>query len=590
VQIQQALKYTTKTMLSGIRIAQIYLFPGRHAITAEGQCVFAPPGRGDLRPRALELPLNWNMDPYKDRNWCAQLHMWRMIDDYLVHYEKTEDPSWLYTPLDLIEDYANYHLIQGRRSRLAWKDMMVGLRAMKLAYIMSLHQCGKIELSAARLQACAVLVERHAAFLSDTQNIKYSNHTFIDLHGAKALCQVTDGAIRTALELVVADVLPKLLRLQFSPSGVHLENSPKYHLFGMSCLHRLRQSGWFADHALDELYARAKRIKTWMYLPDGRLAPIGDTAGSKLLDGNLAADNIQQRRGVLNESGYVVIQQAEDPSCASKTGSYLFFMGAFNSVMHKHQDDLSFIWFERQDILCDAGQYAYESDDKRAYISSTRAHNTVEIENGIYDEIPGCGQRLPYGSAIREVKRFEWGYVISGQIKHSHLEIKHSRALLYHPKQWVVVIDKLDSIEEHLYTQWFHFCPSISLILGVGNQFQTTFADQRRLVVTSASDKTLSKQLVRGQTSPRLQGWISRGYRDIEQNDSIGISCRGSTAHLVTILVINDSGSECAVDDSGELSINIRTTDLIETRALSTSIRDDGCVEMISHSLVRPTP
>jgi hypothetical protein len=169
------------TLAPTILTGQLYLIRGRQPITAYDPCVFAPPGRSDIPPRTLVFPLNWNLDPFQDRNWCAQLHMWRMIDEYLFQFEKTADESWLRVPLEIIEDYGDFHLVQGKRSRYAWKDMMVGLRAMKLAFIMSLHNARRIILSSKQLNIFQELIDRHAGFLSDTENIRYSNHTFIDL-------------------------------------------------------------------------------------------------------------------------------------------------------------------------------------------------------------------------------------------------------------------------------------------------------------------------------------------------------------------------------------------------------------------------
>jgi Heparinase II/III-like protein len=562
-------------LTSVILTTQLYLIRGQQPITADGPCVFAASGRRDLPPQRLTLPLNWNLDPFQDRNWCAQLHMWRMIDEYLFQFEKTADECWLRIPLEIIEDYGNFHLTQGKRSRYAWKDMMVGLRAMKLAFIMSLHNAGRISLSGERLNVFRSLIDRHAEFLSDIANVRYSNHTFIDLHGAKALCQVMEGSLREGLEVMVALVLPKLLGAQFSPAGVHLENSAKYQLFGLGCLQRLKRSRWFAAYEIDSLYARAERIKRWLQLPDGRLVPFGDTGGSPP---PVEAQPLEfaGEQGVLNESGYVVIRQPDPITGISRNASYLFFMGAFNSIFHKHQDDLSFVWFEGQDILCDAGQYAYKSDRNEEYILSTRAHNTIEIDEINHYESTGHDKKQVYGSAIRNIEQLGSGYAISARVEHRRFESSHSRTLLFSPGNWLIVIDQLDSIVEHLYTQWFHFCPSLNLTSEGDGRFSSTLSDQRKLTVLTTADANLSTIVVRGQTEPRMQGWISRGYRKMEPNDTLGISCRGRSVKWITMFIINDINSESTIDSLGNLQIHLRTANKIASQSLELLTQPDA--------------
>src|SRR4051794_18229451 len=45
-------------------------------------------GRSDLAPFELSMPLDWSVSPYGDANWAFQLHAWRMIDAYVLTFEK----------------------------------------------------------------------------------------------------------------------------------------------------------------------------------------------------------------------------------------------------------------------------------------------------------------------------------------------------------------------------------------------------------------------------------------------------------------------------------------------------------------------
>src|SRR5699024_3348333 len=53
---------------------------------------------------------------------------------------------------------------------------------------------------------------------------------------------------------------------------------------------------------------------------------------------------------------------------------------------HKHADDLSISYiFNEEDILVDSGTYTYQMSNIRKYFMSSRAHNTILIDNANYD-------------------------------------------------------------------------------------------------------------------------------------------------------------------------------------------------------------
>ena len=77
---------------------------GNAVTAAERQSTlgFQPPGRTDLPPWPLVLPLDWNADPYNDSNWRFHLNAWRMLDPLIKAWEQmanrpistTRSASW----------------------------------------------------------------------------------------------------------------------------------------------------------------------------------------------------------------------------------------------------------------------------------------------------------------------------------------------------------------------------------------------------------------------------------------------------------------------------------------------------------------
>ena len=77
----------------------------------------------------------------------------------------------------------------------------------------------------------------------------------------------------------------------------------------------------------------------------------------------------------------------------------LFVMGMFFQTGHKLPDDLSFEWFDQGErILTNAGKYSYSTGPFRDYVTSTAAHNTVEID-GMTRKL---AEAMRYGSAIKD--------------------------------------------------------------------------------------------------------------------------------------------------------------------------------------------
>ena len=115
-----------------INYSQIYLIGEQTASVRKDKILFKPSGRNDLPEFEISTPFDWNMDPFRDANWQAQLHMWRFLDAYIIKYEATRDSSWLARLVDTIQDwYAYYNATPP--GKYVWKDMLTGLRAMKIA-------------------------------------------------------------------------------------------------------------------------------------------------------------------------------------------------------------------------------------------------------------------------------------------------------------------------------------------------------------------------------------------------------------------------------------------------------------------------
>jgi len=506
---------------SRIKASQIHLQRSRVTNVAPETVCFHPHGAPALQCVEITRSFDWACDPFNDRNWCAHLHMWRMLDAHLLKYEATRQPHWLVRPTEVIEDYYAFHERHSLSSPYLWYDHVVGQRAMRLAYILTAWRDYTEEHPTP--QSISVLhsfAQKHCEFLLDRSNHTFTNHTFADLHGLAALKACCGESYDERIEGFLDWAVPKLLEHQFTTSLVHKENSPEYHAFALARLKTMSRSGWFDRFNLPTLVKSVEQIDGFFLLPDGRRVPIGDSNGSppKAVDNCVFVASEQS----WSDSGYAVFR--DDGGGRVDNASYLLMMGAFNSTTHKHDDDLSVIWFEGQDILQDAGKYAYKRGQERTFCRSRRAHNTVEVTS-VSGEDTTQRDNLPQGSLVTQCRYREPFALMTGCYRHSSIQYTHKRHVIYRVKSFLVTIDHVTTPERMSIRLWSHFAPEWELqpISGETSQRSASYVGKSggsKLIHSIISDSPHVAQLYRAASQP-LNGWRSTGYATLSPSCSI---------------------------------------------------------------------
>mgnify|MGYP006277488361 CR=1 FL=1 len=516
---------------------------------------FIPPGR-DLGPWPFELPVDWNADPFDDRNWRFHLHAWRMIDPMLMAWERTHEKRYLQEAIQVMLDWYDFHFQRGLESQFQWYDMSVGLRAMKLAYVLDKIMLGKVTADLETRQSLVHMAHAHGQSLTDPTQLSKGNHGLFQLHGLMALCSVVpDVSTCKAHETYIETEMKDLLLCQFSSEGVHLEGSPEYHFFAFNTVNSMLKGGWYEEFDfVGDLMEKAKRNRTWMVHPDKTVVTVGDSEPKKVKlkfpRGKQHCRN-NSKHGQectllksFEQSGYAVVRS--DWSVPKDQASMLFFMAMFHNPGHKLPDDLSFEWYGRGGrILTNAGKYSYNKDNWRDYVTSTRAHNTVEIDRKSFS----TRRADAYGSALNKVSRHGDVFVLQGEVEHKLPEqpgrlndfvpnwntTNHTRTLVYRPGRWLAVLDAMDSGRSRDYTQWFHFAPNIKVQEKDDRKFLARKEDGTDIFIEHCSRLTKSS-LLKGQMDPFLQGWTTKDYGRMQPRYSLGFTCRGKEKIMATLL------------------------------------------------------
>lgn len=480
--------------------------------------------RADVQAWPLTLPINWNADPFTDRNWRFHLHAWRMTDPIFNKYVKTGDPAYLEEATIFIRDWHAYHLIAGKSSEFSWYDMAAGIRAIRIAFLEEQISTGKWNPPAADRNILHSLASIHARRLQDENFISHGNHGLFQTVGLDMLCQkFADIPECRNGRKFAAKMFEKISGGQFTEEGIHTENSPQYHRFALTAIEKVGGTDRFDLPALRRKLDLAKEAWPFMVFPDGRVVRVGDSAGYghslKVPDPHPVKLSNGKEFAVRDwhESGYIVIR-----SNPPKQDAMLFVTG-MNEVWsgHKHADNLSFELYEHgRQIFVDSGKFGYNKSEVRRYFVSAAAHNTISIKDR-----PQTPRDVELnGSSLNPLEITDDQFVVTGSAEFPRLGLRQERRLSYEPGRCLTIIDKVTSGEEREFVSTLVLPPDL-IPRMTENGFELTLADGTR-IVGSVEQRDCRVEAVRGQDEPPL-GWISSDYLKKEPTTVVRAICRG---------------------------------------------------------------
>ena len=494
-------------------------------------------------------PMNWNMPDPTLRSWSFHIHSLDMIDALLMAHHHTGEMRYLEPALNIGIDWA----VQHPRNRndapiMAWYDMAVGMRAYRLAYLYQAAEAAEVLTDSMRQILDRTLEEHRAELADDATIIFHNNHGYYQIAGQLALGRRFAGrseAMRALYEQGL-ERFGRILDMQFSTEDVHREHSPDYHRMVLNTLQGIVRSGLITDEGLRQRALGIEETLAWFILPSGQLVNFGDSDSRSV---QCSAEVAQERwdsslmraaatcpphdlprpQGlkVFPDSGYAIIRTPSGAGDNPAADSYLAQTACFHSRTHKHADDLSFVWFDREEpLLVDAGRFGYigkaemgsepwldgswYTDPMRLFIESTRAHNTLEFDGR---NNPRRGVK-PYGSAIVAAVEAQGIHAIETACKQFGT-IRHERVLVFKPAEWLIVFDVFtDNLKQpHDVVQWFHAAPGSSVTSQEGGFALRTEGGQI-LYAVALLPGAAPIGVETGVSEPRLQGWWSGKERE----------------------------------------------------------------------------
>ena len=275
-------------------------------------------------------------------------------------------------------------------------------------------------------------------------------------------------------------ILKDEIEEQILPDGMHFERSGMYHLRITSLLSNLLNinNSELSDIVEPALKRMLKALKCITH-PDGDISLFNDGvfkiyhapkdimnfAEELLKSDNLSFENTKTDHFSLSDAGYYGYRDS--------IGNYIICdagpIGPDYIPGHSHADIFTFeLSLKGHRVIVDSGVYDYEVSQMRQYCRSTKAHNTIEI-----DEQDQCEMWAAFRVARRgKPGNVEWKTSGNGfRLSSSHNGYKrlkgnplHHRTFIWDKSGKLFVVDKITSKRNHTIKSRLHLHPDCEII------------------------------------------------------------------------------------------------------------------------------
>ena len=315
--------------------------------------------------KQIQFPPNWD-DTSPHKLWRYQLHYFDWI--FCLDYEDAKK-----SVLNWIESYTFNHTRDG------WEAYPTSLRLISWSiYFIAIHQesLAKDKSFSTKLSKS---VQTQAAWLE--RRFEYhlmANHLFENAAALLIVGCLFNGKLTERWRKFGGNILDREVSEQILPDGMHFERSPMYHVRMLTVLTEVRLSlnpKGFSHW--DTVLSAMQDALAFVRHPDDEIALFNDS--------NFGVYPLPLRTHC-SHTGPWKLPHAGYYGYRGSNGEYIIFdagsIGPDYNPGHAHGDIFSYeaSWNFRR-MIVDAGNFDYEPSPIRKFCRSTKAHNTIELNN-----------------------------------------------------------------------------------------------------------------------------------------------------------------------------------------------------------------
>lgn len=436
--------------------------------------------KDNLEPILYSKNIDWNyIHQNNERTYQIYLHSLNIVKAFIQMYKNNNDHENLKIGKQIILDWYREN-INLNDNNLAWNEHAVSYRVLNIIYFQ--ENAGKNKLPNKIFKD---IIDKHVKFLNDDKNYRENNHGIMMDNSLLIISNyLTDIAVKNLIIEKVYYRLTSCVYRDFSYKGLHLENSPEYHILVVNLLKKskliLEDLGRPFSKNINEILVSAEQLNSIIIKPNKEFPLIGDTSlirNSKMP--KKFTDFVDYEAGVSvlhnrNENNY-------------KKSTWFMFKTGYQRLTHKHQDDLSFsLYTHGKDIFIDSGKFSYDNSDTRKFLVSPHAHNTLLVENKNYNLKNPMKDQLKM-SLSKVINKNQYK-LVSGKNNLYHATYL-SRTCVLTKNNSLIIFDSATSKIKQTYIQNFVLTPEARITELSESKFEIEVGEEQYILEYVSSDR-----------------------------------------------------------------------------------------------------
>ncbi len=455
--------------------------------------------------------LTWEEDPYQNAPWQLNLEYLAPVAILNACYEQTKNLAYHERAKEFILRFIKIHpSLDVKTSKFSWSDHSIAYRTLHILDTIS-HEIKLTDYDLSFIQTSFDHIAVGTKFMMDDDNHYIHNHSLMMDRTLIALSNVykSNKELSNTLRNVGLKRAMEMFNQIIDETGLAKEHSIGYQIYDYNIY-----KGLFLlldENEIDkETMARFRKMPEILEIlvkPDLSFPIWGDSRQRHLTKSLVENfDNNQRLKAIMNSSLELNSTVSFINNIAvirdNKNNFYMAFFANYNSSVHKHHDDLSFVLqFDKVDLLTDAGMFGYGSE-LHPLMKKSFFHNTISV-NGENYPINRKGQY----AKIVDYKKNKTYEMIRGE--HNFYKGKIVERTLYFVKPNMIFIkDKVKGEDVKKIQQVFNIGEDAKLLSQLDGRLDFEF--NKQLSMRIQQHNRVSQEIY---YDNKTRGFISKQYR-----------------------------------------------------------------------------
>lgn len=477
-----------------------------------------------------------------------------------ILYDNFTDKKYLEKGKQLLKAWLKYNKSKiSKKNPYIWSDHAVAKRTLSILHFLLRNNGEYREIyNEDFIETLDDILVKQGKWLSKKENYSKGNHGLMMDTALLALgiYKQNDSWIKLATQRI-----NDRAKHDFTNLGVHLENSPDYHVLVMN--HYLKIKNFLEDLNLQNLlekstYKLISQLTNYLVhiiMPNKRLPRIGDSENTLITnhygDRNLEyvlSDGISGKKPASNilydkDVGIFTYRSSWEKDDLRDSLWWTIKSGSKN-VVHKQEDDLSFmIYAFGNEIFSDAGKYNYDSKSVfRQYAVSPQGHNTISIRDQNY-YISKNLEKIEHLKLLDKQPNYIW---LSAQ-NNAYKQTTISRDFIFIQPNTFIIVDRGKSKERKIFSQHFILGPNIKIVDYDKTRFHAVSKEKRVDVQLNQYINIENANLYRADKNTG-KGYLFESFENKTPADYIDFLKEGNNVLYITSIQLNNSYYKNKID------------------------------------------